>query len=244
MGMRPASCRGAQRPGGGPGRRGSVRQGGGRAARARPGRYARARPGRCARAPSAFSGRSRDECAAGRRVASGLRPSLRLRSAAADLDTPPDLRGARCPRLVQGTPERSADPAGPQRNAEIRTWRPSRSVGPVAPRRARRRGDVPAHLPARRAVPDALRRGVPRADRDRVPAVLALRPVARHLRMDPSTSCQVRDGRWPGPVGPGSGQGDQRPWCPGQGVRRRTAPGRPALAGRPQRRAAARRDRL
>ena len=33
----------------------------------------------------------------------------------------------------------------------------------------------PAHVPPRRAVPDALRRGLPRADRDRVPAGLALR---------------------------------------------------------------------
>ena len=52
-----------------------------------------------------------------------------------------------------------------------------------------------AHVPPRRAVPDALRRGLPRPDRDRVPAGLALRRVARHLRVDPPAPRQVRDGR-------------------------------------------------
>ena len=52
----------------------------------------------------------------------------------------------------------------------------------------------PADVPPGRAVPDALRRGLPRADGDGVPPGLALRPVARHLRVDPPAPRQVRDG--------------------------------------------------
>ena len=56
-----------------------------------------------------------------------------------------------------------------------RTGRAPRPARPLDPGRARRRHARPADVPARRAVPDALRRGLPRADRDRVPPGLALR---------------------------------------------------------------------
>ena len=70
--------------------------------------------------------------------------------------------------------------------------------------------DAPAHVPAGRAVPDALRRGLSRADRHRVPPGLALRHLARHLRMDPSARRQVPDGRRPRGVRDDDGQCHER----------------------------------
>ena len=88
--------------------------------------------------------------------------------------------------------------------------------------RARRRVDGPADLPARGAVPDALRRGLPRADRGRVPPGLAIRAVPRHLRMDPPAPGQVRDGRRARPVGRGRRGRHERPGGAGRRGRRRT----------------------
>ena len=88
---------------------------------------------------------------------------------------------------------------------------PVRPAGPVDPDRARRRRDGPAHVPAGRARPDALRRGLPRADGRRVPAGLALRPLALHLRVDAPAPREVRDGGRHRPVRRPRHGGDQRP---------------------------------
>ena len=69
----------------------------------------------------------------------------------------------------------------------------------------------PARIPAGRALPDALRRGLSRPDGYGVPPGVAVRHLARHLRMDPSALGQVRDGRRAGPVGPGQRQRHERP---------------------------------
>ena len=79
---------------------------------------------------------------------------------------------------------------------------------------------------------------------DRVPPGLALRHVARHLRMDPSAPRQVRDGRGLVALGPRRGQRHERSRRPG----RRPPPSSRAAwtttdSGRSRRRAAARRDR-
>ena len=60
-------------------------------------------------------------------------------------------------------------------------------------------------VPPRRAVPDALRRGLPRPDGDGVPPGLALRHLPRHLRVDPPAPREVRDGRRPRRVGATTG---------------------------------------
>ena len=68
---------------------------------------------------------------------------------------------------------------------------------------------------------------------DRVPAGLALRRVARHLRVDPSAPRQVRDGRRPRALGRGRGQRHERPRGPGPRRRHRAATrGHPVRAGR------------
>ena len=61
----------------------------------------------------------------------------------------------------------------PVRAPAPRGRRPPRPARPLVPAGPRRRGALPADLPARRAAADALRRGLPRADGDRVPAALA-----------------------------------------------------------------------
>ena len=66
-------------------------------------------------------------------------------------------------------------------------------------------------VPPVRAVPDALRRGLPRPDRDGVPAGLALRDRPRHLRVDPSPPGEVRDGRRTRRLGRRSGHRDEQP---------------------------------
>ena len=81
-----------------------------------------------------------------------------------------------------------------------RTRRAARPARHLDARRARDRPADRAHVAAGRAVPDALRRGLPPADRDRVPPGLALRDLARDLRVDAPAPRQVRDGRsgsWP-----------------------------------------------
>ena len=90
---------------------------------------------------------------------------------------------------------RDAVPAGPVGEPRPRAAGAPRPAGPVPPDRVRGRGAGPAHVPARRPGPDALRRGLPRPHRHRVPPVLALRHLARHLRVDPPAPRQVRDGR-------------------------------------------------
>ena len=96
-------------------------------------------------------------------------------------------------------------------DARARARRPARSARRVADARARRRDPGRSDVPPGRAVPDALRRGLPRADRDGVPPGLALRRVARHLRVDPPAPRQVRDGRRARRFGRGRGQRDERP---------------------------------
>ena len=69
----------------------------------------------------------------------------------------PDVRGAGHRRLVQGAAGRDAAPTRPQRLASLGGWRPAGQARPVPGGHARDRDDAAAHLPARRAVPDALR---------------------------------------------------------------------------------------
>ena len=97
------------------------------------------------------------------------------------------------------------------RALDRRTHGAPRPARPLVPHRHHRRDARPAGVPARRAVPDALRRGLPRADRHGVPPGLALRDLARHLRVDPSPPRQVRDGRRPRRVGRRPGQRHERP---------------------------------
>ena len=73
-----------------------------------------------------------------------------------------------------------------------RAVRPAR---PVAAGRDRARRPRVAHVPAVGAVPHALRRGLPRANRHRVPPGLALRDPPRHLRVHPPPPGEIRDGR-------------------------------------------------
>ena len=65
-----------------------------------------------------------------------------------------------------------ASPVRADRSASLRNERrrPPRPARRLDPRRALPRDARHAHVPPRRAVPDALRRGLPRPDRDRVPA--------------------------------------------------------------------------
>ena len=70
--------------------------------------------------------------------------------------------------------------------------RPHRQARPLAGCVAHRGHADDPRLPTRRAAPDALRRGLSRPYRDRIPAGLAIRPPALHLRMDPPRPGQVR----------------------------------------------------
>ena len=140
--------------------------------------------------------------------------------------------------------DRGADPARPQRPAPRRGRRPARPARPVDRRGPHRRDDGAAHVPAGRAVPDALRRGLPRADRDRV-------PPGRGATASPTTSTNGPIRTWPSTRWPaGSSCGARttsapratsacRWWRPTVEPRRvdELAPGEPC------RRAPARRDR-
>ena len=113
----------------------------------------------------------------------------------ADMDAAPDVRGGRHRRLVPRPARRRPAPPGPQRVAPLGRRRPAGQAGPVPRGAAHPRDAAPANLPAGRALPDALRRGLPRPDGHGVPPVLALRAVARHLRVDAPAPREVRDGR-------------------------------------------------
>ncbi len=146
----------------------------------------------------------------------------------------PSIELSRVPRLVPRTAGRArrSAPTGPRQLAR-RARRPPGPAGPVVHGRARRRDDGPAHVPPRRAVPDALRRGLPRADGDRVPAGLALRHRPRHLRVDPPAPRQVR--RWPAASSCGARTTSARratSASPVTAVGRRAAPRRRADGGR------------
>ena len=124
-----------------------------------------------------------------------LAPSGRCRRSDGVLDAAAHPRRGRRRRLAQGALQRASGPPRPQRHAPPRGWRTARPARPVPGRAADPRDDAAPHVPAGRAVPDALRRGLPRADRHRVPPGMALRHLARHLRMDPPARRQVPDGR-------------------------------------------------
>ena len=110
--------------------------------------------------------------------------------------------------------------------ASPRARRAPRPARPVAPVGARPGQPAAAHVPARRAVPDALRRGLPRPDRDRVPAGLALRHRPQHLRVDPSRTSPST--RWPA----GSSCGAATRSAPPASSASRSAPRSSSRAGR------------
>ena len=153
------------------------------------------------------------------------------RRADADLDASPDLRRARDRRLVPGPARRAPGPARPQRVAGQGARRPARPARPVVPRRPGHRHDGAPDVPPGRAVPDALRRGLPRPDRDRVPPGLALRAVARHLRVDPPAPRQVHHGGRARPVGRGRRRRHERARRARRRVRGRAAPRDPSAPG-------------
>ena len=212
--------------------RGAARGDRGHAGRARRGRdHGRGRGGRVTR---------RDRGAGGRRPASSPRPRPGRRGhrrgrRAPDLDPAARLRSARGHRLVPVPPDRGAAPARPQRPAARRGRRPARQARSVDRRGPDRRVHGPARIPPGRALPDALRRGLSRADGDGVPPGVAVRHLARHLRMDPSAPGQVRDGRRAGPVGPGQRQRHERPGRAGGGGHGRAQADRRARAWWPSR---------
>ena len=194
--------------------------GGSRPRRRRQRRPARRRPP--SRRRRARPRRRRDAAAAGSHGAGGPR-----RHPPPDLVRPP--RPAPSSASSAGSGRGSAiAPIRPDRSAPARprARRPPRPARPLAARRPGRRQPPAPHVPPRRAVPDALRRGLSRADGDGVPAGLALRPVARHLRVDPPAPGQVRDGRRPRPVGRGSRRRHERPRRPGPRRADRAAPAR------------------
>ncbi len=142
--------------------------------------------------------------------------------AAPHLVREPELRRGGSRRLAEVAAQRPAAPGGslgsPPRRADG-TPRPTR---PVVPHRRHRRQPRPAGVPARRAVPDALRRGLPRAHGHGVPPVLALRDLTRHLRMDAPPPGQVRDGRRHRCLGRRPGQRHERSRRAGAGCPHRT----------------------
>ena len=116
--------------------------------------------------------------------------------------------------------------AGPLRPADRRGRRSVRPTRPVAARGHRGGRAGPPDVQAVRALPDAFRRGLPRPDRDRVPAGLALRDAALDLRVHPPPPREVRHG----------GRADRRRRRPGHrparaGVRRPRHPRRAGVAG-------------
>ena len=155
-----------------------------------------------AAAPAAGTGltparrRSTPTARATRRAA--VRPRLHGRGRATG---PRDdyLDGARPAALRARLGHEAVAPPGPPVDASrqvglarLGAARPPRQARPVGRRGAGRRRPVAAGLPPGRAAADALRRGLPRPDRDRVPAGLALRQPPRHLRVDPPAPGQVR----------------------------------------------------
>ena len=235
VGLRPA-------PAGGPA---DARGGAGARARARRlGRGGRRGPGgdRCAgrrrgrRATVAAAGAARHDGGA-RRVDAQAAPR-------AGVVRPPVMVGRRPDRLVPGADRRDTHPPRPVGDPLARGPRPPRPPRPVAADRAGRRRDGPAHVPARRAGADALRRGLPRADGRRVPPGLALRHLALHLRVDAPAPRQVRDGRRHRPVRGPRHAGDQRPRRAGPRRGHRAPPAGPVIHDRPRRRPRLGRDRL
>ena len=96
-----------------------------------------------------------------------------------------------------------------------------------------------------RAVPDALRRGLPRPDGDGVPPGLALRHRPRHLRVDPSAPREVRDGRRPRRAGATTGSPRRATSaCRSVDAVDRAAPRRSRACRRPRRRPRRRRHGL
>ena len=83
---------------------------------------------------------------------------------------------------------------------------------------------------------DALRRGLPRPYRDRVPPALAVRRAARHLRVDAPAPGQVRDGGGARGVRQRPGHGHGRAGRPGASTPRSSRAGTPGPPGRPSRR--------
>ncbi len=81
-----------------------------------------------------------------------------------------------------------------------------------------------AYVAARRAVPDALRRGLPPTHGHGVPPGLAIRALARHLRVDASAPRQVRDGARNRRLRGGSGRRDEPARRGRRGCRHRAAP--------------------
>ena len=174
----------------------------------------RGRPGD-ARRPAARASRPRPAPPAGAHATPRPPPAVVARRIAAGAPWPRALApaaavaGARCRPGHRARPSRSsASSAGSGPGSASTPIRPDRSARSAREGGGRLDrldlwlivvlvvGDAgAAHVPAGRAVPDALRRGLPRADRDRVPPGVALRPVARHLRVDPPAPGQVRDGR-------------------------------------------------
>ena len=168
-------------------------RGGGRACRS-PARGAES-PGRLARSTAAGRGpRCRHRSGRARR---GDRRCARRRPSGLVAGSASDQRrclrrraGGRHARVGRGARRRLARTAGVVARAPGRHARPRRQDAAArgrarrAPGSARRLDaggarDQPAdgpHVAARRAVPDALRRGLPPADGDRVPPGLALRP--------------------------------------------------------------------
>ncbi len=122
---------------------------------------------------------------------------------------------------------RGAAPARSHGPAPARARRAARSARPVVAGAACRGHDGPPHVPPRRAVPDAFRRGLSRSHGDRVPPVVALRPAPRHLRVDPSAPGEVRDGRRARGLGRRRRGEHQRARGSGPRRRRRAAATRP-----------------
>ncbi len=131
--------------------------------------------------------------------------------AGAGVVRPAVMERARARGVVPGPRAGDAHPSRPLGRPGGGGSGPARPPGPVAPDRARGRCHVPAHVPPRRARAHALRRGLPRAHRRRVPPGLALRHRPRHLRVDAPASCEVRDGGRHRPVRRPRRRGQQQP---------------------------------
>ena len=145
----------------------------------------------------------------------------------ADLDASTDLRRARHRRLVPGPRRRAARQARPQRVTGQGAWWPARPARPVVPGRPGGGLDGAPDVSPGRALPDAFRRGLPRPDGDRVPAGLALRDLAQHLRVHPPAPRQVHHGGRYRPVGRGRRGLDERARGSRRRLRGRAAPRRP-----------------
>ena len=180
----------------------------------------------------------------GRRGRGRRRPRRHAAAPGAGVVRPPRLDRHRSDGLDAHADQRDADPARPVAPPVHRRTRPARPARPVDPDRARRVGDVPAHVPARRAGPDALRRGLPRPDRRGVPPGLALRPVPLHLRVDAPAPRQVRDGRRHRAVRRARHLGHEQPRDAGPRRGHRAPPSGPGLGDGEGRRSGVDGDRL